>query len=73
MSVQFSDDGLSSVCEWDFLDEEAMFVDGPIKTLIPTVHECQNAPLVMQSALSSLQHSASNSQYGLFGQAISVQ
>jgi len=71
MSVHSSDDSLSSVCEWDFLDEEAMFVDRPIENPVtPTVHECQNAPLVMQSALSSLQHS---SQYGLFGQTLSVQ
>jgi len=74
MSAYSSDDGLSSVCEWDFLDEEAISVDRPIESLLtPTVHECQNAPLIMQSALSSLQHSASSSQYGLFGQTISVQ
>ncbi|KAJ3573337.1 hypothetical protein NP233_g2498 [Leucocoprinus birnbaumii] len=62
-----------SVCDWDFLDEQAMFVDGIVDCFSgPTPHECQNAPLVMQSALSGLEKNASDSQYGLFGQVVSV-
>jgi hypothetical protein len=75
---QSYDSGISSpegsVCEWDFLDEQAMFTNEIIDSFSgPTPHECKNAPLVMQSALSELEQSASDSQYGLFGQIVSMQ
>jgi len=74
MSIHSTDSHDSSVCEWDFLDEQAMFMDAVIESFSGlTVHECTNAPLVMQSALSSLQRSANDSQYGLFGQIVSIQ
>ncbi|KXN86394.1 hypothetical protein AN958_10256 [Leucoagaricus sp. SymC.cos] len=79
MSVHSVDSGVSSespdgsICEWDFLDEQAMFADGNTDCFPgPTPHECKNAPLVVQPALRPLEEMASDSQFGLFGQIVSM-
>lgn len=64
----------SPLTEWDLLDEQPISSRGisPESSSAPTVHESQNAPLVMHSALEALEEDASGSQYGLFGQVINT-